>query len=86
MTILRTFSFAAVLCGGTLFLSGCHHQETGPNGAAFPAPQTPLSVQTQIQQVENDPHIPAAQKPGIEAQIVRNNNKGAASQAPAQKP
>ena len=85
MLILRTLGFAAVLCGGTLALSGCHHQETGPNGAPFPAPQAPLSVQAQIQQVENDPHIPAAQKPGIEAQIVANN-QGAAGKTPAQTP
>jgi hypothetical protein len=85
MTTLRTLGFAAVLCGGTLALSGCHHQETGPNGVPFPAPQAPLSAQAQIQQVENDPHIPAAQKPSIEAQIIRNN-KGAAGNTPAQKP
>ena len=85
MTTLRMLGFAAVLCGGTLALSGCHQREAGPNGVPFPAPQAPLSVQAQIQQIENDPHIPAAQKPGIEAQIV-SNNKSVTNQAPTQKP
>lgn len=71
---LRTLGSAAMLCGGILVLSGCHGQAaTSSNGKPFPAPQAAPPMQTQIQQIENDPHIPAAQKAGIEAQIVNNN-------------
>lgn len=74
MVKLRTLGSAAILCGGILILSGCHSQSgTSADGKAFPAPQAAPPVQTQIQQIESDPHIPAAQKAGIEAQIVNNN-------------
>ncbi len=86
MKKLRALGPAAILCGGLLVLSGCRDQvPTAADGKAFPAPQAAPSVQTQIQQVENDPHIPAAQKASIEAQIV-NNNKGAAGGTPAKAP
>ena len=85
MKKFRIFGFAAILSGGALALSGCHQQNVGPSGVPFPAPQTPLSVQAQIQQVEKDPHIPAAQKASIEAQIV-SNNKAQANKTPSTGP
>jgi hypothetical protein len=65
-------AYAVMLFSGVFALSGCHHQETGANGVSFPAPQAPQSAQAQIQQIQNDPHIPSADKPGIEASIAKH--------------
>ena len=67
------FISMAALCCGIFALNGCSHQATVSNGVPIPPPQAAPSAQVQIQQVENDPHIPAAQKPGIEASIAHNN-------------
>ena len=78
----QTLGFAVLICGGITVLGGCHHRQAGANGVPFPAPQAAPSAQVQIQQIQDDPHIPAAQKPGIEAGIARNSAP-AANHAPS---
>ena len=70
MVNLRSLVSAAMICGGATVLAGCQPQATGKT---FPAPQAAPPVQQQIQNVANDPHIPAAQKASIEAAIAHGN-------------
>ena len=67
MLKLRLFA-AAALCGGGLFLCGCHHEQTGP--VPIPPPGTAAPVQAQMRDVDSNPHIPDAQKAAIKASIA----------------
>ena len=82
---IRAFGSAAVLCGGALILGGCQHQATGTNGVPFPAPHAAPPVQTQLQNIQNDPHIPPAQKAIIESHIA-NGNGVVTEKTPAKAP
>ncbi len=75
----RLFLLAAALGGAVSALSGCHSQAAGP--VPIPAPSAAPSASAQIQEIENNTHIPPAQKAGLEADI--SNRSGVAPKPPA---
>lgn len=74
MKNIRTFLAAAVFCGGGALLAGCHQQEAGSTPNSAPAVAPP--AQTQMQDVDNNPHIPDAQKAAIKASIAAHTPGG----------
>lgn len=73
MRKLRILSSAAALCGGVMALSGCSHQAAVSGGVPMPPPHAAPPAQAQIQDINNNPHIPAAQKALIESHISNGN-------------
>lgn len=82
MRTLRISVSAVGLCGAIFALSGCHSQANEANGVPFPAPHAAPSVQAQVQEIENNPHIPAEQKATLEAQIKNGGSAPTSSQHP----
>jgi hypothetical protein len=87
MTMNKIYALVStiVLFAGVLTLSGCHSQATEAGGVPMPAPHASPPPQAQMQEIDNNPHIPDAQKAAIKANIA-NQNGGASGQTPMQKP
>lgn len=81
MKKLRPSLLAAALGGAALALSGCHSPSAGP--VPIPAPSAAPSPAAQIQEIENNPHIPPAQKASLEAGISSRSGATAPSPPPA---
>ena len=69
----RLSSAAAITCGGVLVLSGCRHSGTAVGGVPIPPTHAAAPVQTQIQEIDRNPHIPPAEKAALEAHIAHAN-------------
>ena len=67
MNKTRAFVYTVVLFAGVLALSGCHSQEAG--AGAVPTTHAAPPPQAQMQDIDNNPHIPDAQKAAIKASI-----------------
>jgi hypothetical protein len=84
MKKFHTFVYSIVLFAGVLALSGCHSQATEAGGVPMPATHAAPPAQAQMQAIDNNPHIPDAQKAAIKANIA--SHSGGTAPAPATTP